>query len=127
MSKFKIGEKVRYLRDDKDTRSFHKGGEYIVGGKYHTNGPTCGVLADDEGKENGHKDYYFELVTQETGPVRTRTVTEIVDGYYGVLKIVKYSDTTVHVLVGSVCNADELTEAIKNLTAIRDALEGGAS
>ena len=77
------------------------------------------------------KESELELVRPQ-GPVRTRTVTEIVPGVYGRLEIDTFNHLGVAVgFVNSdgVCRfavrlaADELTAAIETLTQIRDALK----
>lgn len=132
MSKFKVGDKVRCVRDYRG--AFTIGKQYEIGGRFHTSeDDRCGIVMDDGGSANGHYESYFELVTNS--PARIRTVTQIVEGVYGRLSIKQQGGDEPRLLIalanlgGHVemvhhgWSLDELSEAITNLTAIRNALQ----
>lgn len=65
MTKYEVGDVVRCLKDHVPIlggrRCFHKGGEYVVGGHWHS--PVVdnvGIVADDRGEANGWHSDYFE-------------------------------------------------------------------
>lgn len=57
---FKVDDKVRYV--GKNSGCFTSGNEYTVGGKYHGIDDDVGVITNDNGIEDGHRAYNFELV-----------------------------------------------------------------
>lgn len=132
MSKFKVGDRVRFVGKYRGSDDFTPGKEYEVGGKYH-NAEITGVLADDRGEQNGWKNEYFELVSP-TGPVVEETVTvrRIVPGVYGRLNIGPGMLKSPTVLMGvedgiytrqTHWTVAELRAAAAVLTQLADALE----
>lgn len=63
---FKVGDKVRYVGES--SGFFTSGNEYTVGGKYHGASDDIGVIACDNGAEDGHRAHMFELVQPKFKP-----------------------------------------------------------
>lgn len=123
MSKFKIGDKVRITRN---TRGWNKD-RIPSAGKEFTLSHQTGVWDGEESWGVTDPDCYYRYKESEmelvVGPVRTKTVTEIVDGDYGKVHVSTYDETRARIGIDSIMNAKELTDAIATLTAIRDALQ----
>lgn len=130
MSKFKIGDEVRVVNPRESSVSDM--------GKVF-------VITTDEGEWEGEQSWsgarrttsyrHKESALEFNGPVRTRTVTEIVNGVYGRISIAKQGGDEPRLLIALAnlgggtegvhhgWSLDELKAAISTLTAIRDALE----
>lgn len=102
---------------------------YAWSGKVSGDGSEPNRIFQRDGLHGGTKyiqnNPNLDLIAEwQDGPVRTRTVTEIVPGVYGHVHVEDHPDAGI--MVGIVTNnysADELTAAIETLTQIRDALK----
>lgn len=128
MSKFRIGDKVRVsnLRPGMNPGKMDTlGHEYIIKGHAGEFDGEDSWSVTDVNCYYRYKDSELELLE---GPVRTRTVTEIVEGNYGKVEVGGVDARGGRrIFVSATFVKAELTDAISTLIAIRDALEGGAS
>ena len=102
---------------------------------YKIDGFSCpGSLSDHTDKD----DLIAEWTDEPAGPVRTRTVTEIVPGVYGRIEVYAYRDGTAGIrprledggVAGesfAALNAAELRAAAAVFVQLADALEGGSA
>lgn len=125
MSKFKVGDRVRFVgAGPYQSKSFHVGGLYEVSA---IEDATLHVSRDDEGDPNGWRPEYFELVQPASpSPVRTKTVKEIVPGKYGAVHVSapSFANGVASVsLTDSVFNPSELREAARIFNELADALD----
>lgn len=83
MTRFKDGEKVRYI-GEKYGDQFTPGNEYVVSGDHDS---WCSVISDDGGRRNGRNGQYFEPVSSapEPSPIKMKPV--LVPGTYGRIQV----------------------------------------
>ncbi len=117
MAKFKVGDRVRCLRDHDPGRQFTAGKEYTV---TRTNLYSVG-MNDDRGRDNGWGEEHFELANPS--PIRTVTRREIVPGVSGILQW--YEDGSV-LVAPCTPTPDELREAARIFNDIADVLDENA-
>ena len=84
-----------------------------------------GLVIDAQGEEYDWIAPRFRIIScAQTGPVRTVTRQEIVPGRYNGIDVGAENDDGIHIDLQWVrYSADELTDAIATLTAIRDAMQ----
>lgn len=128
MSKFKVGDKVRRINYGHPGKEVGEVGvvDFVHDGGVHLAG---------EDPSYSHQEANLVLLDVPAFPVRTKTVTEIVEGVYGRISIKQQGGDEPRLLIalanpgGHVemthhgWSLNELSEAITNLTAIRDALQ----
>jgi hypothetical protein len=119
MSKFKIGDRV------KDVTGHYKSyqlEESPIGTLKAYNGYTWTVEWDTDIGPDCWSDEQLELVSPS--PVKARTVYEILPGIYGAIQVQKVYPDGINLYANpGRWSAEDITEAISTLTAIRDALQ----
>lgn len=120
MSKFKVGDRVRRVGKPHTAGIFPVGMEGVVTSSFSDNRY---VLDGDD--RYSHDPDFLELV-EEKGPVRTKTIKEIVPGIYGNILVATMAGRP-HIRMGlddtgKIYSAEDLTHAIEIFTSIRDAL-----
>lgn len=126
MSEFKEGDFLvcKNANDSSQSLTLGKGYRALKG----TNSEFV-MVEMDTGGIGGMCHWRFKL-SDKPNPVRTKTVTEIVSGTYGIVEVGKHDESAglafVHMTAttrGFMRSAQELTDAIDILSAIRDALQ----
>lgn len=122
MSKFKEGDFLvcKNANDSSQSLTLGKGYRALKG----TNSEFV-MVEMDNGGIGGMCHWRFRL-SDKPNPVRTKTVTEIVPGTYGIVRLsgVIHSTKELNLSIdGSWHSFSAVTDAIATLTAIRDALQ----
>ena len=134
MSKFKVGDRVRRIGHTGIIHNCPIGHETVVDQLLGKDPYGFWYIAPDGDRQNSSNWGDWELV-ESPGPVRTVTRKEIITGVYGRISVSQQGGDEPRLLIaladlgGNVnmvhqgWSLDELSDAISNLTAIRDALQ----